>query len=311
MHLHFAMGKQSDDCGAYEEAFTHFERANAIHFRHAPFDLVAFQRHVERIQSTFDRDYFASLPLPVNASRRPVFVVGMPRSGTTLIEQVIDRHRQGAGRSELRKIEQLVFRLETDGGVYPESVPELRDLQLQAMAREYLAELLHGIDDDTARIVDKMPFNYLHLGLIATLFPDAAVVHCRRDPLDTCLSNFFQYFSAGAEYSYDLATLGKYYRTYERLMSHWCEVLPRAPLVMQYEAFVEDAESQTRKLLDYLDLPWDPACLAFHESPRDVLTLSAWQVRSPLYKTSVRRWRHYETFLAPLHEGLESDQSAQ
>jgi tetratricopeptide (TPR) repeat protein len=307
MHLHFAMGKQSDDCGEYDKAFSHYAQANAIHFRRVPFDLAAFQRHVDRIRHTFDRDYCTSRPEPVNPSRQPVFVVGMPRSGTTLIEQVIGSHRLGAGRSELRKIEQLVFRLETDGGMYPESVPELNDAQLQAMARSYLTELQQRCGDHRARIVDKMPFNFLHLGLITTLFPDASVVHCRRDPLDTCLSNFFQYFSAGADYSYDLATLGAYYRTYERLMTHWRDTLPRAPLEIHYEAFVEDAQAQTRKLLDYLDLPWDPACLSFYESSRSVLTLSAWQVRRPLYKTAVQRWRHYEGFLAPLREALEKE----
>ncbi|MDH3712718.1 MAG: sulfotransferase [Gammaproteobacteria bacterium] len=305
MHLHFAMGKQSDDCGAHDQAFTHYVRANAIHFRRFPFDLAAFRRHVDRIRWTFGCDYFANRTAPVNTSRLPVFVVGMPRSGTTLIEQVIGSHRQGAGRSELRKIEQLVFRLESDGGVYPESVPELPYTQLQVMARDYLTELQQASGNDCARIVDKMPFNFLHLGLIATLFPNAGIVHCRRDPLDTCLSNYFQYFSAGADYSYDLATLGRYYRAYERLMSHWQETLPRAPLKINYEAFVEDAESQTRILLDYLDLPWDPACLAFHESPRNVLTLSAWQVRRPLYKTAMQRSRHYQAFLAPLCAALE------
>jgi tetratricopeptide (TPR) repeat protein len=307
MHLHFAMGKQSDDCGAYDKAFSHYAWANAIHFRRAPFDAAAFQRHVDRIRHTFDRDYFTSRPVPANTSRLPVFVVGMPRSGTTLIEQVIHSHTQGAGRSELRKIEQLVFRLESDGGTYPESVPELHDAQLQAMARDYLTELQRGSGDDCTRIVDKMPFNFLHLGLIATLFPNASVVHCRRDPLDTCLSNFFQYFSAGADYSYDLATLGTYYRTYERLMAHWCEALPRAPVEIRYEAFVEDAQGQTRRLLDSLDLPWDPACLAFHKRSRSVLTLSAWQVRKPLYKTAVQRWRNYQAFLAPLREALEKN----
>ena len=145
--------------------------------------------------------------------------------------------------------------------------------------------------------------------LITALLPEARVVHCQRDPLDTCISNFFQLFPGGAGYAYDLRTLGGYYRTYTELMRHWCEVLPRTPLTVHYENLVREPEVQTRKLFDYLQLPWEPECLTFHEQPRDVLTLSVWQVRKPLYATSVERWRHYEGHLEPLRAALADDGS--
>jgi hypothetical protein len=189
---------------------------------------------------------------------------------------------------------------------YPDCVPRLTAEVARRFTGRYLQEL-RRVSARASRVSDKLPGNFLYLGLIAVLFPRARVVHCRRDPLDTCLSIFFQNFGAGHPYSHDLAELGQYFRQYERLMEHWRSVLPVPMLEVWYEELVAEPEETTRRLLAHCALEWDPACLRFHESQRSVHTASHWQVRQPIYRTSAGRWRRYEPWLGPLKQAMGPD----
>jgi hypothetical protein len=206
----------------------------------------------------------------------------------------------------LRDIGRLVVALpQRLGGTedYPGSVRRLDRATARALADEYL-QRLRQVGGEALRVVDKMPFNFLHLGVIATLLPKARVVHCRRDPIDTCLSCFFQNFAEPHPFALDLAHLGHYYREYERLMAHWAEVLPLPVFKLSYEELTADQEAVSRRLVEFCGLEWDERCLRFNETERHVRTASALQVRRPLYRTSVGRWKRYERHLAPLLEAL-------
>ena len=177
-----------------------------------------------------------------------------------------------------------------------------------ALAREYQARSRRDAGRDIVRITDKMPSNFLHLGLAALMFPEARIVHCRRDPLDTCLSIYFQNFALINEFAHDLFEVGSYFRQYDRLMAHWREVLPLKMYEVSYEDLISNMQARAHELIAFLDLDWDERCLAFNRNPRAVVTSSSWQVRQPLYTTSIRRWRNYEKYLGPLKQALESDE---
>ncbi|MBI3462463.1 MAG: sulfotransferase [Planctomycetes bacterium] len=241
-----------------------------------------------------------------NPTEVPVFVVGMPRSGTTLVEQILASHPDVFGAGELPDIPSIVDtlpRYAPNQMRYPGCLAFLGPPVIRGFADAYLKRV-RTLDATSERVVDKWPLNYLHLGLMALLFPRARIVHCRRDPLDTCLSCYFQRFRGDHEYSYDLAHLGSYYRTYERLISHWREVLPMPVLELHYEALIDDPQATSERLLAFCGLSWQERCLRFHESPRPVSTASNWQVRHPLYRSAVQRWRNYEAHLGPLRDAL-------
>jgi hypothetical protein len=226
----------------------------------------------------------------------------MPRSGTTLTEQIASSHSRVGGAGELRTLGDLMRRLAGRGG-YAEALAGLTRGQSRDLARNYL-EALRQIGGPGERITDKMPHNFEDLGLIALLFPNARVVHCMRDPLDTCLSCFTHHFSENHGYNTDLSVLGQYYREYRRIMQHWREVLPLRMLDFSYEALIADQEGKSRELIAFLGLEWEDACLAFHANDRLVSTPSRWQVRQPIYTSSVKGWKKYEKHLGPLFEAL-------
>jgi hypothetical protein len=231
----------------------------------------------------------------------PVFIVGMQRSGTTLTEQIAASHPQVYGAGELEHIRRIAGMIKIGR---PEStVRQLTSADSLALAGDYLRKV-REIGGDALRIVDKMPHNFQYLGLIAILFPKARIIHCTRDPMDNCVSCFTQSFTGHHGYNTDLRQLGLYYREYRRLMDHWRRVLPIPMLEIDYEEMVADQETQSRRLIDFLGLDWDPACLNFHETDRSVQTASRWQVRQPIYKTSVKRWKDYEKHLGPLKKAL-------
>jgi hypothetical protein len=233
----------------------------------------------------------------------------MPRSGTTLVEQILASHPEGAGAGELPDVIGMATGLPRVLGVpeaYPECVADLDRAALDRLAEGYLKRV-QGRFPDARRVVDKMPQNFLHLGLIALLFPKARVVHCVRDPLDTCLSCYTTAFAVPHDYARDLGHLGRYYRAYARLMQHWrrvFEALDRPLLELPYEDVVADLEGRTRTLLAFVGLPWDERCLRFHETRRDVGTASYDQVRRPIYNTSIGRWKRFERHLGPLKAAL-------
>lgn len=305
----FALGKLCDARGRFEEAFAFYRNANAV--RPRPFDVNVFREHCRLVRNAFTKEALRHLPRARHDSSIPIFVVGMPRSGTSLIEQIIASHPDTFGAGELdwldRLSETLPQRLAARAG-YPDCIFDLSVRALDTMAGEYLA-LLRAKAPTATRVVDKMPGNFMHLGLIELLFPGARVVHIRREPLDNCLSCYFQNFTQGHEYTADLASLGRVYREYEQMMEHWRATLTIPLLEICYEDVVADQEAESRRLVEFCGLSWDERCLRFHETKRVVRTASYDQVRRPLYRDSVARHRHYEAFLEELRTALGSGEA--
>jgi tetratricopeptide (TPR) repeat protein len=302
----FALGKLCDARGRFSDAFEYYRAANSV--RTHAFDLAEFRDYCSRIRETLTEELLRRLPRARNVSTLPIFIVGMPRSGTSLVEQILSSHPSVFGAGELTWLDQfseaLPQRLKSTAR-FPECVVDLSVRALDAAADEYLA-LLRRAAPDAERVVDKMPGNFMHLGLIAMLFPGSRIIHIAREPLDNCLSCYFQNFTHGHEYTADLETLGAVYREYERLMNHWRSTLSHPLLEVRYEALVADQEVESRRLLEFCGLPWDERCLRFHETQRVVRTASYDQVRRPMYRDSVARYRHYEAFLGNLRDALRA-----
>ncbi len=311
--LHFALGKIYDNCGLYDKAFTHYQNGNALKRSQVAFDGQKHIAEVSALINTYTVELFAHYAGHGANSELPVFIVGTPRSGTTLIEQVLAAHPRVHGAGELRFITEFVQALPKrldKSEAYPECLRFLTRELISELAEAYLENLRSYCGDDKVlRVTDKMPGNFYHVGLISILFPHARIIHCRRDPLDACLSMYFQRFNAGYQYSYDLDDLALFYSQYQRLMAHWRRVLPGRLIEIDYEDIVNHQEGASRKLVDACGLDWNDACLRFYEHNRPVLTASGWQVRQPIYKTAVQRWKHYEKHLGPLKEAL-GDQEA-
>ena len=305
-YLNFALGKCFDDIGEFDRAFHHYQAGNDIHKQKRPFDVAAFAEKTDEIIATFTPAFFSERAAVGNNSEQPVFIVGMPRSGTTLIEQILASHPAVFGADELPYFNQMAADLQAmlrDATAYPACAARIDEATAGRLAQRYL-DHLRKRSGDAARVTDKMPDNFRNLGLIALLFPRARVIHCRRDPLDVCLSCYFQDFT-NLPFSYDLADIGQYYRKYEQLMAHWWSALPLQILDLRYEELVADEETVSRRMVDFCGLDWDDACLTFHENDRPVQTASKWQVRQPIYKTSVARWKRYERHLGPLKAALD------
>jgi tetratricopeptide (TPR) repeat protein len=300
----FALGKLCDSRKRFAEAFAYYQRANSV--RAQTFDLAEFRTMTERVRATFSAEGMRQFPHAARGSELPVLVVGMPRSGTSLVEQIIASHSQAFGAGELSWLDELTVAWPKRLGVtasYPECAFDFSARALNDAAREYHA-LLAGAGPGALRVVDKMPGNFAHLGMIELLLPGARIIHVRREPLDNCLSCYFQNFTQGHEYASDLATLGRVYRCYEELMEHWRAVLTLPILEVSYEALVEHQERESRRLMEFCGLPWEEQCLRFHETKRVVRTASYDQVRQPMYRASLARHRHYEEFLGSLREAL-------
>ncbi|HWX70038.1 MAG TPA: tetratricopeptide repeat protein [Steroidobacteraceae bacterium] len=302
IHLRYALGKFFDDVGECHKAFLSYQAANELTKRYgARYERARFTGVVDRIISVCD-EAFVREPRPgVCESERPVFIIGMPRSGTSLTEQILASHPQVFGAGEVSFWEQGFTTLERgadSGGA---------TAALAGVARDYLARI--GAQAGAAsRVTDKMPANFLYAGLIHAALPRARIIHMQRHPLDTCLSIYFQNFFNVSPYANDLGNLAHYYGEYRRVMAHWRRTLPPSALLeAPYEGLVEDAEGWTRRMLEFIGLPWDPKCLDFHRSDRVVITASKWQVRQQINASSVGRWRNYEQYLAPLQHlaGLE------
>jgi tetratricopeptide (TPR) repeat protein len=308
--LHFALALLDEKRGAYDDAFASYRQGNVLmhrllHKAGRAYKPEEHKRAVDRLIETFSPALFQRVQGYGLDTELPVFIVGMPRSGTTLVEQILSRHPLVFGAGELQHVTRLVAELAARLGVrenYPGCMDCLNLPAARAMARDYLARLSRR-GGRAVRVIDKQGQNYLHLGLLAVLFPRARVIHCRRDPRDVCVSCYCQYFRE-VNFAWDLGELGRYYRQYERLMDHWRAVLPAGPLEVVYEELVAHPEAVSRQLVAFCGLDWDDRCLAFHESPRAVQTMSKLQVRQPIFTTSVGRWRRYEAHLGPLLEAL-------
>ena len=301
--LHFAAGKVHDDIGEYDQAFEHFHQANQLH--QASFNRDAFIKWVDRIIGAFSIDLLRNKRDRGFAAHRPIFVMGMLRSGTTLVEQILSSHPRVAGAGELPDIESIARAIpqhHPDKLSYPEYIATLDPSLLSGFGEAYLRRV-GAIFPTADRIVDKMPQNFFYLGLTRLLFPNATIIHCKRHPYDTCLSCYFKRFRRGQEFSFSLENLALYYRQYERIMEHWAQCDLNIYTV-EYEQLIADPETIVRNLLSHANLEWNDACLDFHKTKRSVETASNRQVRQPLYKTSLARWQRYKKHLGPLMEGL-------
>lgn len=305
---HFSLGRLYDRAGQYEKAFSHFKAANDL--QADGFDRGEFVRFIDALIETFDAGFLECGPRARHSSSRPLFIVGMPRSGTSLVEQIVASHPDVYGGGELEDIKRIAFGAGALLGAskpYPQLVRELTPEGCDLLAARYLGTL-DALCRETCYVTDKMPQNFLALGLIAVLFPEARVIHCVRDPIDTCLSCYSHDFTGYHPYAHRLENLGFYYRQYQRLMRHWQIVLPIPMLSVVYEDLVADQEAGTRQLLAFCDLPWDDRCLRFYESGRIVHTSSYQQVRKPIYRSSLARRRHYAAHLEPLRRALDDSE---
>jgi tetratricopeptide (TPR) repeat protein len=300
----FALGRLLDEAGRFDEAFPRYAAANALMRRNWPangnrFDAEAFPRSVDALIATNTPQHLAEAAATGNISELPVFVVGMPRSGTTLVEQICASHSRVFGAGELDSVSRIGFALAR------QRRQRARLSEVGRRAADAHIVHLHRLGRGALRVVDKLPDNVLMVGLIARLFPRARIVYCSRDPRDISLSCYFQRFSNGAQFfSYDLADCGSRCREVLRLAAHWLELLPLHMIEVNYERLVGDLKGESRRLIDFLGLDWEPACLDFHHTERTVATVSHWQVRQPIYSSSIGRWRHYEKHLAPLFATL-------
>jgi tetratricopeptide (TPR) repeat protein len=299
MTLRYALGKYFDDVQDFPNAFLNYQRANELASQCAPaHDRAGLSRTIDLIIHSHSREWLTNLRPAANPSRRPVFIVGMLRSGTTLAEQILASHPAVLGAGELTFWTTELAALTAATGDAPRI--RLDDARLAILGTDYL-RVLENLSHAAARVVDKLPTNFLALGLIRCAFPNARIIHMRRNPVATCLSIYFQHFEAANTYANDLGHLAHYHREYQRLMDHWRTILPTsAMLEVPYEELVGKPQEWSRRMVEFLDLPWDPRCLEFHRTARTVVTASKWQVRQAIDPASVQRWRHYENFVGPL-----------
>ena len=305
--LHFALGKAFGDVGQYERSFRHLRDGNALKRTQLAYDEKKVLSLFERVRTTLTLELMQQKAGGGDNSTTPVFIVGMPRSGTTLVEQILASHSKVYGAGEIETFYQAVEKFRCRhriGTAFPDMVSAVSQRALRDLGSDYV-RLIKAAAPSAERIANKLPLNFKYVGLIHLALPNARIIHVRRDPLDTCVSCFSLLFTGDQSFTYDLGELARYYRGYAALMEHWRGVLPQGVMIeVQYEALVADLKGQARAIVNHCGLPWEDACLAFHKTPRPVKTASAVQVREPVYRTSVGRWRHYENFLRPLIQAL-------
>jgi tetratricopeptide (TPR) repeat protein len=304
--LHFALGRAFEHQKRHAQAFEHYAAGNARRRKTVPFDIRFFENKSRRVRGCFDGAFFSQRTGAGCPDGSPIFVVGLPRSGSTLVEQILASHSKVEGTFELQNVLTIVREFDhanAEHDAYPENVV--------AVARAHFAELGRRYIEETAPLrngrplfIDKMPNNFSHVGLIHAMLPNAIIIDVRRHPMDACFSTYKQYFAEGQSFSYDLDDLGRYYRCYLGLMDHWDTVLPGKVLHLQYEQLVRDPQTNIRLLLTHCGLDFEPGCLAFHETKRSVRTASAEQVRQPLYASGVGYWKHFDAHLEPLRRAL-------
>ena len=304
----FSLGKAYEDMKKYDEAFEFYLRGNEIHRSLVTYDPVQTEVSNEKLKEVFSKDFFDKLDSSKvgNSDPSPIFIVGMPRSGSTLLEQILASHSQVDGTRELPDlgiVSQMLNNRER-GTLYPGGIRKMKPSEIFELGKTYLDRAeRHRVG--APFFTDKMPNNFAHIGLIATILPNAKIIDARRHPLDSCVGCFKQHWALGQTYTYDMFELGEFYLEYDSLMSHWESVLPGKVLRVQYEDVIDDLETQVRSVLSFCNLPFEDSCLNFHKTKRSVATASSEQVRQPIYNKSVNSWKRFESHIEPLIEILE------
>jgi tetratricopeptide (TPR) repeat protein len=308
-HLCFALGKALEDRGEFAQSFEYYSRGNALKrtasgYRPETIETGARQQREVCTQTLFARHAGGGSTAP-----DPIFIVGLPRSGSTLVEQILASHSAVEGTQELADLPRMVAGLQgraapADSPIYPQIMLRLSAADFRRLGEQYLHDTRAYRSVGRPRFIDKMPNNFRHIGLIHLILPNARIIDVRREPMACCFSNFKQLFAQGQTFTYGLDDIARYYRTYLELMTHWDEVLPGRVLRVHYEDVVDDLEGSVRRLLDHCGLELEPACLAFHQTERSVRTASSEQVRQPIYRDGLEQWRNYERWLEPLREAL-------
>ena len=305
IYLAFGLGSALEKYGAYEEAFEFFQEGHRLKKQSTPFDLENYIHFFKSMMEVFDEGYVSRNRVVGPIDDLPVFIFGMPRSGTTLAEQVLSSHPDIQGAGELNYVEDAVRRVsEITGKPFLVGWGEMDARKIHDLGMQCL-DKLRAHSGGYKHVCDTTPMNFLYVGLIATILPGARLVHCLRNPMDTCLSIYQQPLSNTHAYAHEIKDLGGFYKLYKGLMNHWHSILPGRIYDLRYETMVTDNETEIRKLLDYCELPFHENCLTFHKSERSIRTPSASQVRQPIYTTSIDRWKRYETQLSPLKEILQ------
>jgi tetratricopeptide (TPR) repeat protein len=306
--LRFDAGKLFDKLKRYDDAFKWYKEANDT--IEVESKIENDKKYVEELISFFSKQTMATFPRANTGSNRPIFILGMPRSGTSLTEQILSGHPDIFGAGELGDMKRVTKSMEASinekSDSYIEALSGFTQTDLNKYARQYLGYLT-VLNADSKHITDKMPHNFLHIGVISLLFPEAKIIHCKRNPLDNGLSIYFQNFSWNHDYAIGLERIGKFYNLYDRLMKHWEKVIDIPIMTVQYEDMVEDKAAMSKKLIEFCGLDWDEKILDFQDSKRAIATASYDQVRQPIYKTSRERWRNYEKHIQPLIDSLDVD----
>lgn len=301
--LHFCLGELYDKQGAYDLAFEQFEHANE--YKTESYEHSLYSKYIDEFISTFSASAMGNLPITKQMSNQPIFIVGMPRSGTSLVEKILSSHSAVYGAGELRNITEFTENLtgsDNAQSYYPAAIEHITQARIDTLADQYIA-FITEISSGAERVTDKMPHNFQYIGLIKQLFPNAKIIHCVRDARDTCLSVYFQNFIGYHPYSNDLDDLARHYLDYQRLMQHW-KTLDIAMLEVRYEDLIEDQAFWSKKLISYCDLDWEDDCMNFYEKGEQTRTASYDQVRQPIYTKSIARWKNYESHLVPLLDVL-------
>jgi Tfp pilus assembly protein PilF len=309
LHFEFAVGKALEDARRYAESFQHYATGNRLRSEDSSYMPVDVTVHVRRCKDILTREFFTARAGQGCPAPDPLFIIGLPRAGSTLLEQILSSHSAVEGTTELPDITGLARRIaerETDTELrdYVHLLAELSPAERQSLGESYLATTQGHRKLGRAHFIDKMPNNFGHIGLIHLILPNARIIDARRHPLASCFSNFKQHFAVGQLFSYGLEEIGRYYRDYVELMAHIDTVLPGRVHRVYYERMVNDTEYEVRRLLDYCGLPFEAGCLRFYENERVVRTASSEQVRQPIYREGVDHWRHFEPWLGPLQQAL-------
>jgi tetratricopeptide (TPR) repeat protein len=307
-HLCFALGKALEDRAEYPESFEHYARGNSLKRDESRYRSETLERSTLRQEEVCTRELFASRRGVGCERADPIFIVGLPRAGSTLLEQILASHSQVEGTMELAEIPRLALHLSgregnTEASRYPAVLAELPPERWREFGEKYLQDT-QILRTGKPRFIDKMPNNFRHIGLIHLMLPNARIIDARRDPLACCFSNFKQLYASGQEFTYSLEDIGRYYQAYVRLMRHWDHVLPGKVLRVQHESVVQDLEGNVRRILEFCGLDFEPACLFFWKTERSVRTASSEQVRRPIFKEGLDQWRHFEPWLGPLEAAL-------